>query len=587
MTATWKKGLATVASIGMIGVLLAGCGAKGSSPSASNNTSNGSSTSSNATTSNSGSSSNAGKPIEGGSITVDTSQAVPDLDPAVAFDTTSAEVDYAIYQQLVTYKKGSYEIIPQLAKSWNISSDGLTYTFHLKKGIKFSNGDPMNATSFVTEFQRLLQKNLKPKPSPGSQFFMNIKGAQAYYDGSANKISGITTPDKYTLVIKLKKPENFFLKILAMPFASAVDPAYIKKHGNAAMDTTNAMGTGPFKLVTNSQSKVVLKKNPNYWQKDKYGQQLPYLNQVTINVNNNGQVDAMNWEQGKTAFMSPWLIGGDGIPSSQYPTIMNSPQYKKLVMKQPQNSIFYIGLNMQSKINGKKNPLSNLDVRKAMEYAFKDSKMVKLNNGAVKGLNQPLPDTMQGYVKKLSPSATYGYNLSQAKALMKKSPYPKGFTMDYWSENTNTAKNEATAFQSMMSQIGITVNLHVVTWKDFLSKAMTGNAQSYMSGWQQDFPDPSDFLNTLLNSKEIPQNNMNHYNNKQVDQWLNQAQYSTDTSKRNALYAKVINKVMSDAAWIPMTQNVGYYCVQSWVHGFYTSPVMYDPFGKIWISKGH
>lgn len=586
MTASWKKGLATVASVGMIGVLLAGCGTKGTNSSSSSNTSHGSNTTS-TSNSGSGSSSNAGKPLEGGTITLDTTQAVPDLDPAIAFDTTSAEVDYAIYQQLVTYDKGTYHIVPQLATSWHISKDGLTYTFHLRKGVTFSNGDPMNANSFVTEFQRLLTKDLKPKPSPGNQFFMDIQGAQNFYDGKSNHITGIETPDDHTLIIKLVKPENFFLKILAMPFASAVDPAYIKKEGNAAMDTTAAMGTGPFELSTNSQSKVVLKKNPKYWQKDKYGQQLPYLDKITINVNNGGQVDALHWEQGQTAFMSPWLMGGDGIPSSQYPTIMNSPKYKKLVMKQPQNSIFYIGLNLQKKLNGKPNPLSDIHVRKAMEYAFDDSEFVKLNNGAVKGLNQPLPDTMQGYVKNLSPNASYGFNLAKAKAQMKQSAYPNGFTMNYWDENNDVAKKEDAAFQSMMSKIGIKVNIHSVTWKDFLSKAMSGNAQAYLSGWQQDFPDPSDFLNTLFNSNQIPSNNMNHYNNKQVDKWLEQAQYSTDSSQRNTLYGKVINKVMSDAAWIPTVQNVGYYSVQSWVHGFYTSPVMYDPFGYIWVDKGH
>lgn len=584
MTATWKKGLATVASVGMIGVLLAGCGTSGSNASSNSTNNAGNSSSSNAST---GTSSSSGKPIEGGSITLDTSQAVPDLDPAIAFDTTSAEVDYAIYQQLVTYDKGTYKIVPQLATKWNVSKDGLTYTFNLRQGVKFSNGDPMNAQSFVTEFERLLQKDLKPKPSPGSQFFMDIKGAQAYYDGKANKISGITTPDDHTLVIQLVKPEQFFLKILAMPFASAVDPAYIKQKGNAAMDTTAAMGTGPFELVTNSQSKVVLKKNPTYWEKDKYGQQLPYLDNITINVNNSGTVDALHWEQGQTAFMSPWLMGGDGIPGAAYPTIMNTPKYKKLVMKQAENSIFYIGLNMKPTLNGKKNPLANADVRRAMEYAYDPSQFVKLNNGAVLPLNQPLPSSMDGYVKNLDPSATYSFNLTKAKALMKQAGYPNGFTLEYWDQTQDVAKKEDAAFQAMMAKIGIKVDIHSVAWKDFLTKAMSGTAQSYQSGWQQDFPDPSDFLNTLLNSNQIPQNNMNNYSNKQVDQWLNQAEFSTSASQRDALYAKVINKVMSDAAWIPTVQNVGYYCVQSWVHGFYTSPVMYDPFGTIWVDKGH
>ncbi|WAH38817.1 ABC transporter substrate-binding protein [Alicyclobacillus dauci] len=571
LSTTWKKGLATITSVGLIGVLLVGCGAA---------TSPGNNAGGNAQA-------NAGKPVEGGSITLDTSQAVPDLDPAVAFDTTSAEVDYAIYDQLVTYQKNTYNIVGDLATNWDVSQDGKTYTFHIRKGVKYSNGDPLTAHDFVFELQRLLNKNMQPKPSPGSTFFFDITGAQAYYEGKAKTISGVSTPDDYTLVIHLDKPENFFLKILAMPFLSAVDPKFVQQAGNAAMDTTKAMGTGPFALQTNAQNQVVLVKNKNYWQKDKSGNQLPYLDKITINVNNNGQLSAMHWEQGQTAFLSPWLMGGDGIPSSQYPTIMHTPKYSNLVQKQDMNAIYYYGLNTSPTVDGKKNPLSNPTVRKAIEFAFDDSQIVKLNNGAVKGLNQPLPDSLEGYVKNLDPSAQYSYNPAKAKQLLSQAGYANGFTIDVWNENTDGAKKEDQAFQAMLKQIGITVNLHEVAWKDFLTKSMSGTAQAFGSGWNQDFPDASDFLNTLFSSAQIPQNNMTNYSNPQVDQWLNQAQYSTDVQQRDQLYGKVVNKVMSDAVIVPLYQNVGYYCVQPWVHDFYTSPVMYDPFAYIWIDPGH
>ncbi len=571
MTELWKRGLTVAASVGALGMLLAGCG----TASTSNQAQSG------------GTTAGAGKPVEGGQITVDLSSAVPDLDPAVAFDTTSAEVGYQIYEQLVTYKKNTYDIVGDLAQSWEVSQDGKTYTFHLRKGVKFSNGDPMTAQDFVFELQRILNKNMQPKPSPGSSFFFDITGAQDYFNGKAKTISGVSAPDDYTLVIKLDKPQQFFLKVLAMPFLSAVDPKFVKQAGNAAMDTTKAMGTGPFELVTNSQSQVVLKKNPNYWQKDADGNQLPYLDQVTMNINTDSQVDAMHWEQGQTAFMSPWLMGGDGIPSSAFPTIMNSPKYSKLVMKQPENSLFYLGLNVSKTIDGKPNPLSNVKVRQAVEYAFNRQQIVQLENNAVKPLDEPLPDTMPGYVQNLDPSAKYSYDTAKAKELLKEAGYPNGVTIDYWNRNSPDAKKQDQAIQAMMKEAGITLNLHEVTWKDFLTKAMSGTAPMFYSGWQQDFPDASDFLNTLFNSTQAPENNMTMYSNKQVDDWLNQAQYSTDAQQRNDLYGKVINKVLTDAVWVPMTQTIGYSSVSPWVHGYYTSPVMYDPFQYIWIDKGH
>jgi oligopeptide transport system substrate-binding protein len=570
MKKSWNQGMAVIASVSTLGFLLAGCGA-GASSNKSTSVANAASQ----------------KPQMGGNISIDLTQAVPDLDPAVAYDTTSAEVGEQLYEPLVTYQKNTYNIVGDLAQSYEVSPDGLTYTFHIRQGVAYWNGDPLKAQDFVFEIERVLNPKLQPKPSPGSSFFLDIKGAQEFFDGKAKTISGVSTPDDHTLVIKLVKPQAFFLQILAMPFISAVDPKFANQVGNASLDTTQSMGTGPFELASNGQDKVVLKRNPHYWQKDQYGNQLPYLNQVTFNVDNNDQVDSMHWEQGNTAIMTPWTVGGDGIPTSAFPTIMHNPKFSKLVQKQPLNSIWYIGLNVSKTLNGKPNPLSNPLVRQAMEYAFNDQQIVQLNNNAVLPLNQPLPQGMQGYVKQLDSDATYSLDVNKAKQLLKQAGYANGLTIDMYDQNIPDAIKNDQAVQSMMQQVGIKINLHETTWKDFLSKVMTGTDQMFISGWQQDFPDPSDFLNTLLNSNQRPQNNLTMYDNPQVDNWLNQAQYLVDETQRNTLYAKVTNQVMKDATWIPLYQTEGYYGVQSWVHGFYTSPVMYDPFQYIWIDQSH
>lgn len=571
MKSGWKRGVTAILSVSAFGLLLAGCGTS---------TSNVNATGAAETAVND-------RPEIGGNLTLDLNQAVPNLDPAVAYDTTSAEVSYQLYEPLVTYKKNTYQIVGDLAKSYEVSPDGLTYTFHIRQGVQFWNHDALTAQDFVFELQRLLNPNMKPDPSPGSSFFMDIVGAQDYYNGKAKTISGVSTPNDSTLVIRLAKPETFFLQVLALPFLSAVDPKFVNQVGNSALSTSKAMGTGPFELVSNSQSQVVLKRNPNYWQKDQYGNQLPYLNQVTFNVNTNTQLDVMHWEQGQTGFLSPWLTGGNGLPTSAYPSIMSNPNYSKLVEKQPENSIAYIGLNVSKTINGKPNPLSNIDVRRAIEEAFDAEQIVKLNNSAVLPLNQPLPNGMQGYVQHLNPNATYSLNLNKAKQLLKQAGYSNGLTLTMWDQNSPDARKMDQAFQSMMQQIGITVNLNEVSWSDFLAKEMSGSAQVFWGGWSQDFPDPSDFLNTLFNSNQRPQNNNTMYSNPQVDAWLNQAQYMTNQTERDALYAKVTNQVMSDATWVPVYQFVGYYTVQPWVHGFYTSPVMFDPLQYIWIEQNH
>ncbi|MCL6633506.1 MAG: hypothetical protein K6T63_12850, partial [Alicyclobacillus herbarius] len=112
-------------------------------------------------------------------------------------------------------------------------------------------------------------------------------------------------------------------------------------------------------------------------------------------------------------------------------------------------------------------------------------------------------------------------------------------------------------------------------------------APMFWLAWIQDLPDASDFLNTLFNSNQAPTNNNTNYSNPQVDKWLEQAQYSNDQNERNQLYAKITDKVMEDAAWVPIYYDVFTAAVQPWVHGFYLPKAGTDPLALIWIDKSH
>ena len=234
----FKMGLTTIAAISALGVALAGCGSQ--------------STSTSASPANTASS----KPVEGGNILLDTVSNFKDLDPALSYDTTSNEAVTEMYDQLVTYDKNTTNLKPMLAESYTVSSDGLTYTFKIRKGVKFWNGDPVTAQSFVDEFQRVLN----PKVASHGEGFIDpiVKGSTEYNKGKSKTISGITTPDANTLVIQLTKPQPFFLEVLAMPFFSAVDQTYINKVGNKSFDSNTAMGSGPFKLDSYDVSQMVL-----------------------------------------------------------------------------------------------------------------------------------------------------------------------------------------------------------------------------------------------------------------------------------------------------------------------------------------
>jgi ABC-type transport system substrate-binding protein len=552
----WKKGLTVAASVGVLGMVLAGCG-----------TTN--------TTNSGGGGGNSAKPLEGGNMILDMVQGPKDLDPAKAYDTASGEIVDSLYDRLVTYEKGTNNanITGMIAKTYTHSADGKTWTFNLRTGVKFWNGDPVTAQSFIDEFERVATK---ATASGGEGFIEDIQGEPAFNSGKAKTISGLSAPNDHTLVIKLAQPDGQFLYKIAMPFFSAVDQSFINKVGDKTFDATQAMGSGPYELKSVNSSQIVITKNPHYWEKDSYGQSLPYLNQITFRINNNAQLDALNFEQGKTAM----LEGNMGIPSSAFPHFQATPSLNKLMSHATQNSVFYLGLNNNIA------PFNNPVARQAIEYAVDKQKIIKLFNGRGIVANQPLPPGLPGYQKSLPTDATYSYNPTKAKALLKQAGVKPGTTITLYSSNDPDQMKEDESVQEDLKAVGINLVIKATTWATFLNVSEAGKAQMFGSGWLQDYPDAGDFL-MLFESSQAPINNSAMYKNKQVDQWMAESNATTDQSKRIQLFGQITDQTMKDAPWVPLYYPIVYGAKQSWVHGWFAPAVLMDEFQYIWIDKGH
>jgi ABC-type transport system substrate-binding protein len=554
-TSNWKKALTVAASVGVLGMVLAGCG---TSPT--NSTSPGSTTT---------------KPVEGGSITIDETQGLRDLDPAKAYDTQSDEIVQQLYDRLVTYAPGdnNTKLVPMDATKWTISPDGKTYTFTIRKGMKFWDGSPVTAQSFIDEITRVDTKSIA---SGGQGFITSIAGAEDYYNGKAKSVSGLSAPDPYTLKIQLTQPDPQMLYVLGMPFFSAVEKSYIDKVGAKTFDATEAMGSGPFKLGSINSSGAVLIKNPHYWMKDQYGQALPYLDKVTIRINSNAQLDALNFEQGQTAFLG--FV--QSIPTSAFPHFMSTPSLKKLTHKVINNDVYYIGLNNNIA------PFNNPKVRQAVEYAINKQNIIKLVNGRGIVANQPLPPALPGYVKNLPADATYSYNPTKAKQMLKAAGVKSGTPITLYTTSDPDSMKIAESQQNDLQAVGFKVSIKGTSWATFLNTAEAGKAQVFDLGWFQDFPDAGDFL-MLFESSQAPLNNSAMYKNPQVDQWMQESGSTTDQAKRVQLFQQITDQVMKDAPWVPTYYPVGYSAVQSWVHGFYVPAVNSDPLETIWVDKSH
>ncbi len=514
-----------------------------------------------------------GAPVYGGTLSLDLSGAFPHLDPVRAYDTTSYEGVLQLYDQLVTYKGNTNNIIGDLASSYSISKNGKVYTFHLHNA-KFWNGDKVTANSFITEFERVL---VSSNQSPFGAFINPlIVGSAAFASGHAKTISGLQSLNGgKTLQITLQTPSPTFLYILAMPFASAVDPSYVKAHPEAYIDY-HPMGTGPFELTSYKPGEQwIFTKNPHYFVKG-----IPYLNKIIFTNNNSPQAVLLHFEQGSTGLIA-WNQGGNGIPSQDYLPLTTSPQYSKDLFRQVLVATNYIGLNT------KYGPTAKVAVRRALEYAVNKNQLLRILDGRAIAANQVIPPSMpSGYETKLPADASYNYNPTLAKALLKKAGYPHGFTTTIYTDNSNPDDVRiAQAVQQDFGAIGVTLKINQASWGPFLTNNETGKQPTFVLAWLEDYPDPSDFLNTLFNSNQAPVNNSTNFNNPVVDKLLNQAANMPNTPARFAKYKQAQNIIMKNAVWIPYAYPVFTAAVQPWVKNYYLNPNLVDPLQYIWVTK--
>ncbi len=553
MKSTKMRLSGVVAAIGVLGSALAGCGTQGATtpPQAADNATQGAT------------------PIRGGTLALDLISQFPHLDPAKAYDTTSDEAVEQFYNQLVTYQGAANTIVPSLA-TYTITGGGTVYTFHIRSA-KFWNGDPVTAQSFITEFERVLNNNMQS----GGQGFVYplIKGSAAYVNNRARSVSGLKALDARTLQITLLHPSATFLYVLAMPFFSAVDPSYVNAHPEAYIDT-HPMGTGPFELASYTAGKnYVLTRNPNYFVKG-----IPYLNKVVFSINSSPQSVMFHFEQGGTGLIS-WNQGG--VPAEDYLPLSTNPQYSKDLRKQTEVAVNYLGLNC------KYGPTANAAVRRALEYAVNKQQIVRILAGLAIPANQILPPSMPaGYEANLPKQDQYYYDPALAKRLLAQAGYPKGFSTTIYTDNSAaTDLKTAVAVQQMFAQVGVKATVNQSSWGTFLTNNETGRQPIFTLAWLEDFPDPSDFLNTLFNSNQIPVNNSTNYSNPQVDALLNRGAMMSAGAARNNVYKQAQNIILSQAPWIPLAYPVYVAAVQPWVKGFYINPNLMDPLQYMWVTK--
>ncbi|MFJ7649924.1 ABC transporter substrate-binding protein [Lysinibacillus sp. NPDC097279] len=468
------------------------------------------------------------------------------LDPATVTEGESFKVTVNIYETLINFGDEDVTLHPGLAKSWEASEDGLTYTFQLEEGVKFHDGSDFNAEAVVKNFERW-KAGADKFPYFMSQFTM----------GGEQVIESITAEGDSTVVFKLKQPQAPFLKNLAMsPFAIA-SPSAFEANDDALID--KPVGTGPFKFVSWTRNdSITIEKNPDYRvagfpKLDKVIFRSIPDNSARLNALNNGEVDVV-----------------DGLSPSDKGSIESNGDLQ--LIERPSMNVGYLGLTVT------RPPFDNVKVRQAVNYAIDKQALVDaFYEGLAQPAKNPMPPVIAGYNDDIT---GYAYDPEKAKALLKEAGYD-GKEIELWAMPVPRpympdGQKIAEAIQKNLADVGIPSKIVSFEWATYLEKAQNGEADAFLLGWTGDNGDADNFLYTLLDADNIGSNNYTFYDNQELHKLFVAAQTEVNEDKRIELYKQAQAIISEDAPWVPLAHSIPILAASTKVSNYHAHPTGSD-----------
>jgi peptide/nickel transport system substrate-binding protein len=437
---------------------------------------------------------------------------------------SSGFVMATIYDCLVNYKSGTVEVGPGLAESWGVSDDGLTYTFHLRKGVTFHDGTAFNAQSFVKGLDRL------KKDDPNSIY--NTGPVESYIDFTYGAVDSYKAVDDNTVSFHLKNAFSPFLTSLAMVWNGVVSPDAAAKLGKEFR--SKPVGTGPFIFKEwRHNDQIILEANKNYWGGT------PKLDRLIFKINPDAQASLLALRQGDVHILAD-------VNSQLIPAI--KPDSNLVLMTQPGLAVSGMGMPSDTE------PCTERRVRQALNYAVDKNAINKaLFQGLAVTMTSPLPEAQWSFDPSLK---GYPYDPDKAKSLLAEAGLANGFSAELLTYNSARGYNSAgpelaVAVQGYLAKVGVNASVKKMEMGSYLSQIRAGKYPGlFMVGWTGDNGDPDNFLYELFSSDNIPVTDTSRYKNPEVDTALRQAQQETDHDKRVALYQKVQRIIMDDAPWV-------------------------------------
>ncbi len=507
----------------------------------------------------------------------------------------SAQIYGQMLESLVKFNDETLEIEPSVAEKWDISEDGLTYTFHIRKGVKFhdnpcfENGKGREVTTqdVVEMFERIYENT--PSNAGYSIFQNTIVGGEDFYNKKTDKIAGISS-DESTVSVTLTKANNTFLSKLVTIYGSIIPKEALDE------DSWSIVGTGPFMYnAKNSTSElVILDKNPNYWMTDSAGVQLPYLDKVNYKFYDDDNLRMEDFWAGNVTIVKNVPITKVSEVLEERIDDFQGKNAKYILESIPQMSTTYLEFNMDSPV------LKNVKVRQALNYAIDRKKIVEktLKNQAYEigkfGITPPLPKIYNDYDFEGIEDNGYTSHKEKARELLAEAGYPNGegfptLTAQFKKDNSRYLVMSEVQTQ-LKSVLNIDMDIEQVEFNQLLDNAAMGRADIFHNVWTGDFPSPESFLINYY-GKLVPKSksepsvvNGGRYINKEFDDLFEKAVEAKTEEEANKLFSEAEKIMMQNPPLIVLYYGEYLWLKQANLKGFNTNGMNYVDFTKVYID---
>jgi peptide/nickel transport system substrate-binding protein len=471
-------------------------------------------------------------------------------DPGIAGGTPVQTVRKAMYESLVVMGEDA-SIKPQLATSWALSDDKKTWTFRLRRNVKFHDGTPFNAAAVKATLERLLDP---AQGLPRRSEFQWIKS--------------IETPDEFTVQLATTFPYGPALRTLAMDSASIISPTAIRRYGKDI--AWNPVGTGPYKYESHvPEQSITMVRFDDYW-----GGR-PHLDRVVFRTVREDATRIAMLEAGEAQIIT-------NVPGVEVPRLQGDARLR--IRLDPSTRVAHIGMSLL------KPPFNNVKVRQALNHAVYRAAIVR---GVLRDIGIPVTTVLSPATWGYFDPEMYPYDTTRAKRLLAEAGYPNGFQTVLWTPDGRyfMDRQTAVAVQGQLALVGVQADVRVIDWATYLQILRrpqdTNETQMYLLGWESGTADPAILLNTVFNSASTPPGlwNTMFYKNPKVDELITAGAQETDTGRRAQIYAELQKTIMTDAPWIPLfayKQTTG---LRANVEGLQVLPTEVHLIRDVWMRR--